>query len=207
MLSTLFIPDDLPALPSPDPIARALFEAPLLPAIALAILGVLAFFTLRASGKPTAALVSLAVGVLGAGALVASAALVTTDREHVMRAADRLIAATAQADEAALARTLTIDASVRSRFASVEGRDAIIGLSQRRVAPMVEDHAIKGVEVEMRGPRVARSHITVRVDGAYGPNLSVWEVDWQRPEPDSTVWSASRITPIWIRGVSDPAGN
>jgi len=206
MIATLFIPDDLPTLAAPDPVWRALFEAPMLPAIGIAILGALAFFTLRASGKPRAALGALAAAVLVPGALFASATLITTDREHVMHAADRLVEAATRADDAQLARSLTIDASVRSRFASVEGRDAILELSRRRIAPAVESHSIKGVEVEMRGPRVARSHITVRVDGAYGPNLSVWEIDWQRPTPDSSVWSASRIIPLWIRGVADPAG-
>jgi len=207
MAGRLFEPTDLPELAPPDPIAHAIFEAPVLPAVALAVLAVLAFVSLRAAGRPTTALVAGAAGVAAAGAVLVTASLVTTDREHVDRAARTLVDATATADEPAMRRLLADDARAVTRFASAEGRDRIVELASTRAAPRIKEHSIKGVEIELLGPRVARSHVRVRTEGLSAPSRSVWEIDWTRDDPDSPEWYATRITPLWIRGVSNPSGD
>lgn len=207
MQSNLVEPSQLPELPAAGPFEHWLFEAPVLPAAALVILGLVAFIAMRRTkwnmgiGLPAL----LAGVVLGAGVYLLGS-LTVTDREVLaLRSAD-LVAAAGDGDANALSALLDERVRVRSVFASVSGRDAVVNLARTRAPRVIESAETRAVHAGLFGPQVARTQIRVRVQGEFVPSLSWWAVDWKRPTPDSDQWVATHIEPIWVQGFSDPAG-
>ena len=173
-------------------------------AVVLAGLGVLLFVVLSRTPKHRLALPAGAALVLAGAGVLLTGRLVETPREALAERARGLVDAAVSADEPALRDTLHEDARVRTRFASAEGRDRIIPLSGI-AASRVGSHSVREVRVDLRGPRVARTQIRLSVDGANIPPASWWAVDWMRTT-DEAPWVVTNIEPIWIQGMTDPAG-
>lgn len=144
-----------------------------------------------------------ALALLAVGALVAGRLVVTT-REALRDRVRLLVDAAVRADAPALTPLLHPDARVRTRFGSGEGRDRVVSLT-RQAAGVIQSHRVGTVAVDLRGPQVARTILSLSITADSAPPLSQWIVDWQRPTPADD-WVAIQIEPIWIQGMTDPAG-
>lgn len=208
MQPNLVEPSQLPDLPQPGPIEHWFFEAPALPAAIVLILGVLAFYVLRHTDHAKRiGLPALGLGVILGGAIYAIGSLTVTDREMLKLRARELVAATAAGDATALNSLLDPSVRVRAVFASVDGRDKVVGLAKNRASRVVSSAQTSEINAGLFGPQVARTQIRVRVQGEMLPTLSWWAVDWTRPSADSSAWIATHIEPIWIQGFGSPAGS
>jgi len=206
MTQSIFEPSDLPTLKEPDPFTHYVLESPILPSIALLLLGIVLMLALRSRAQTRAALGALGAGlVLGAG-LFSAGSLVTTDRETLIETNTTLIHAAATGDAPALRELLHEDVRVRARFANVQGREDIIALSTNRAARIIESHTVRETQAQVMGPRVARTLVKVRIQGSTAPNISWWMLDWERSAPGADDWRATRIEPVWIQGYDNPAG-
>ncbi len=208
MQNNLIEPGRLPDLPQAGPMTHWLFEAPLLPAAALAALGLVAFIALRRTNRRMSiALPALLCGLLLGAGVYLLGTLTVTDREMLALRSHELVGATGSSDAARLAPLLDERVRIKSVFASVSGRDAVLELVRKRVPRAVRSAEASEVHAGLFGPQVARTQIRVRVQGDLVPSLSWWSVDWTRPSPDSDLWAATHIEPIWVQGFTDPAGN
>lgn len=144
-----------------------------------------------------------ALSLLAIGALVLGRVVVTT-REALRDRVRVLVDAAVRADEATLTPLLHPDARVRTRFGSGEGRDRVLSLT-RQAAGVIQSHRVGTIEVDLRGPQVARTLLSLSITADSVPPLSQWIVDWQRPTP-SDDWVVTQIEPIWVQGMTDPAG-
>ncbi len=196
-----------PSMPSiaPTPLVERWVTGSGLPGAGLLLgLAVLAVVALPRAGRPRLAWpVAGALALAGLGVL-AIGQLVVTDREALRAQARDLVDAAVEPDRDALRTLLHPDARVRSRFASAQGRDRIIPLAER-ASGYVSGHTVREVRVDLRGPRVARTQVRVSVQGDAIPPASWWQVDWQRPSDDAP-WAVTNVEPIWIQGMTDPAG-
>jgi len=174
-------------LPDPPLVPHLVFESPLWPALVLAILGVLGLFGLGTRGRAIAGLWVLVVGVALAGGLLAAGALVETERERLIDATRRTIAATAEARTDELRGLLHEEARVslpdRVPASSPSGRAEVLAAVERELGGRyrVESWSIKGVQASVDGPRLARTQVgvTARATGT-GPVLSWWLLDWRK---------------------------
>lgn len=170
----------------------------------LVTLGIVAYLVLsRGSRTRLAVPVAAGLWVLG-GAVVGVGQWVVTPREQLRAAARELVAATVNADRDTVAARLHADARVRTRYARAEGRERILPLVDM-VRGQITGHTVRRVEVDLRGPRVARTHLRLSVTADRLPPASIWTVDWQRASDDAP-WQATLIEPFWIQGMTDPAG-
>jgi hypothetical protein len=201
-----FINPAVPALPEPPAFQRFVFEAPLLPALALGLLAVVAFLSLRNAGRVKAG-AGVMVGLLAvAGGLFVVAGSVETDRERLMARQDELVAAVANADLDALEDLL--DEAVRIRVTGPLG--IANGLDKRgiisRVADTtggaypVRDFGIIERQAVLDGPNAARTQVHVRVESRGSGGTFTWfRLGW-RLSPDGA-WRAIEIEPLFMSGV------
>ena len=180
------LPDVRP-LPDPPLVPYLVFEAPLWPAIVIAALGVLGLFGFGTRGRGGTGLLVLASGVVVAGSLLAAGALVTTDRERLLDATRRTIAATAEARTDDLRGLLHEDVRVmlpdRVPASSISGRAGVLAAVERQLGARyrVESWSIKGVQASVDGPGLARTQVGVTARAARGgPVLSWWLLDWRK---------------------------
>jgi hypothetical protein len=167
-------------------------------------LGIVAYLVLsRGSRARLAVPVAAGLWLLG-GAAVGVGQWVVTPREQLRAAARELVSAAVAADRDAVAARLHADARVRTQYARAEGRDRILPLVDM-VRGEITGHSVRRVEVDLRGPRVARTHLRLSVTADRLPPASIWTIDWQRGS-DEAPWQATLIEPYWIQGMTDPAG-
>lgn len=167
-------------------------------------LGIVAYLVLSRGSRARLA-VPAAAGLWLLGAVVVGVGQwVVTPREQLRVAARELVAGAVSADRAAVAARLHADARVRTRYARAEGRDRILPLVDQ-VRGEITGHSVRRVEVDLRGPRVARTHLRLSVTADRLPPASIWTIDWQRASDDAP-WQATLIEPFWIQGMTDPAG-
>lgn len=170
----------------------------------LVALGIAAFLVLsKGSRARLAAPVAAGLWLLGAG-VVGVGQWVVTPREQLRAAARELVAAAVNADRETVGSRLHADARVRTRYARAEGRERILPLVDL-VRGEISGHRVRRVEVDLRGPRVARTHLRLSVTADRLPPASIWTIDWQRASDDAP-WQATLIEPFWIQGMTDPAG-
>lgn len=168
-------------------------------------LGIVAYLVLSRSSRARLALpVAACLWVLGAG-VVAVGQWVVTPREELRAAVRQLVGATANGDREAVGAMLHADARVRTSYARAEGRERILPLVDM-VRGRITGHSVRRVEVDMRGPRVARTHLRLSVTADGIPPASIWTIDWQRASEDAP-WQATLIEPQWIQGMTNPAGS
>lgn len=171
-------------------------------AAVLAGLGVVAYLALARGPRRRLAVPAAAILWALAAAVVGVDQWVVTPRERLRAAAVRLVDAAVAADRDALASLLEPDARVRTRFASAKGRDRVLALTDR--VPPIPSHRVRRVETDLRGPRVARTHLRLSVESDLLPRSSIWTIEWRRS--DAEAWRATLIEPYWIQGFTDPAG-
>lgn len=196
-----------PSIPSvpPAPFVERWVTGSGIPGAGLLVgLGVVAFFVLSRTERARlalpvgAGLVALGLAVLGVGQLV------VTPREELRATARALVDAAVSADHDALRRMLDENTRLRTRYANADGRDRIIPLSNIAAA-RIGSASVREVRVDLRGPRVARTQVRLSVSSDNLPPASWWAVDWQRAA-ESSPWVVTSIEPIWIQGMTDPAG-
>lgn len=170
----------------------------------LAAVGVVAYLVLSRSARARLAIPALIGLWLMGGAVLLIGTLVQTQRESLRASARELVAAAVQGDTDRLGPLLHENARVRARYANAEGRDRIL-LVVGRVEYRIQSHRVRRVEVDLRGPRVARTHLRLSVTSDTLPPASIWTVDWQRASDDAP-WVVTLIEPFWIQGMTDPAG-
>ena len=202
--STLFEPTNLPTLPPPSVIEHWLYESPWIIAIVLGIICIAGLISTRHIPKAKKiALAMCAIGFLIAAGFIIVGTLVTTDREVLTGRSAQLVHAAASADETQLAMLLDEHISFQAQFGSQRsshtGRSAIISLAAKHAAPMIESIKVKEVRAGLFGPRVARTHIKIRIESDLVPPNSWWLVDWTRH--DSGDWIVTHIEPLWIQGL------
>ncbi len=208
MQSPIFEPANLPELPKSGLIDQWVFESPIPLALGCLGLAVIAFGILRTTqhakriGVPI-----LILGLMLAGAILLAGFLVTTDAERLKAQSRALVVATANADESTLEPLLDEQVRVQTRFVSQSGKARILALASSRASPIIESVSVKEVRVGLYGPQVARTQIKVKVQGDMIPPLSWWTLDWTRPSPESDDWVVTHIEPLWIQGVTNPAGS
>lgn len=196
-----FIPSIEP-LPGPGVVARTLFEQPWPAVAALLIIGGLAAIVLLRRGRLAPALATGGIGTALAGAVVLSAALVTTDHERLMNGTRALAVGAVAGDVDAVGDLLAPDARLLIDGApGVEvDREALlraVGALDRRAG--VRGHGVLDRTASIDGPNAARSRVVVRVDfEGVGPAFSSWQIGW-RLEPDG-VWRITRLEPLSING-------
>lgn len=196
-----------PPVPSvaPTPLIERWVTGSGIPGAMLALgLAVIAYLALSRSGRARMAFPVAAGLCLIGGIVLGVGQLVVTPRESLRRAARSLVEAAVVADKPALTALLHPDARVRTRFASAEGRDRILPLTDQAAA-RITGHEVRAVRVDLRGPRVARTQVRISLTADTLPPASWWAVDWQKDTPDGA-WVVTNIEPIWIQGMTDPAG-
>ncbi len=209
MIRSLMLPAQVfePAMPSvPDTpfVERWITGSGFAGAGVLVALGIVAYLALARGNRARLALpVAAALWMLGAG-VVAVGQWVVTPREELRAAVRRLVGATVGADREAVGAMLHADARVRTRYARADGRERILPLVDM-VRGRITGHAVRRVGVDMRGPRVARTHLRLSVTADGIPPASIWTIDWQRATEDAP-WQATLIEPLWVQGMTDPAG-
>ncbi len=207
MQSTIFEPADLPELPQSGFIDQWVLESPI--PLALGLLGIAAivFGALRTTryarkiGIP-----ALAIGLVLAGAMLLVGFFITTDAEHLKARSRAIVSAVAEGDRPSLESLLDEQVRVQSRFASRSGRSRILDLAESHAAPIIESVSVKEVRAGLFGPQVARTYVKVKVQADMVPPLSWWTLDWTRPSPASNDWVVTHIEPLWIQGITNPAG-
>ncbi len=198
---------------SPDLVSLLLLENPWILAGLLAVSAAAAFIMLnnrrraRAGAMVGAILTLLAVGVL------ATATLVTTDRERVRALSRELIDAVARADPAPVdailsqIATLAAEGALRDDLDREQILDIVADASRNggeydaggtRVGAV--EHRIREIRVGIQTDVIARSQVNVVVTPSLTnvPTGTWWEIDWDR-HPDGA-WKARRIELVWVAG-------
>lgn len=208
MQANLIEPGQLPRLPQPDPIERWVFEQPMLPAAVLVFIAMAILLTMRhrTQFKRVALPIGLVLIAAGAGVYLLGS-LTVTDRERLNLRSRMLVESVAQADSPTLRDLLDDTARLSSVFANAQGADRIIELANTRNRGIVRSAKVGKVNAGLYGSRVATTQVRVSTEGEMFPSLSWWRIDWTRPDETSNDWRATHIEPIWIRGISNPAGN
>jgi hypothetical protein len=201
-----FINPDVPALPKPPAFERFVFEQPLLPAVALAVLGVVVLVALRNAGKGKAGLGVCAGLVVGAAGLLAAGAMVETDRERLLAAQDAVVAAVADADTGALETLLADDVRLRAPrlrlIRSGLGKPGILTTVRTTTggAYPVRDFGIIERQGVLDGPNAARTQIHLRVESeAAGGTFAWFRLAWRRDAGGA--WRVLEIEPLFLSGV------
>lgn len=206
MQSPLFEPSNLPELEQPGAIEQALFVEPLVGMVGVFLVGVLLMLALRARGKSSQGLIALGVAVVVCGGMYLVSEMVTTDREVLAGRARLLVGSVATGDETGMRSLMDTDVRVGTRFVSASGIDGVVSLASARVPGLVKSHKVPEVRADLPGQRVGRTMVKVRIEGAMAPGSSWWMVYWERDDTETDQWRATRIEPVWIQGVNDPAG-
>jgi len=212
LAQTLDLDPNLPTLPKAPAYQVYLFESPWA-GVAVGVVGgvILAeWFRRRAKGR--AALVSLLVGLALAAGVWASTSLVETRRERVGRAARTLIAAAGMPDGPRLRVMLDPRVVVQTALGRGEGADQVADLAERHVPGFaITDLRVPEVRAALFGGDIAQTQVHVRLKSDRVPQNSWWRIDWARdpsapPDDPQGGWRATRIEPLWILGVPNPAG-
>lgn len=207
MQSDLFEPNNLPNLEPAGSFTRLLFESPMIAMAVAGLLGILLMLALRSRGKNGTGLIVFVCSLIIAAGIFVLSMVVTTDREMLAIRANQLVDAVAQGDETRMDTLLGDDVRVETRFASAKGKDDVMSLASNRVPRVVDEHAVREVRADLPGPRVARTMVKVRASGKIMPaSSSWWMIHWERSDAETDDWKAVRVHPVWIQGVSDPAG-
>jgi len=207
MQSPLFEPTNLPQIESAGPLARALFEEPILAVAGLGLLGILLMFALRTRGQHKQGLIALGIAVLISGAMWITSMVVTTDREQISIHATRLVNAVAVGDEPVMRSLLGESVRAQTRFAAAQGVDKVASLAVSRVPRLVDEYSITEIRADLPGSQIGRTMVKLRVQGNSVPGgSSWWMIHWQRPDDDSDAWTAFYIEPLWIQGIKNPGG-
>ncbi len=207
MQSTIFEPTNLPELPQPGFIDQWVLESPTPLALTSLAIATIIFGVLRTTryarkiGIPI-----LATGLICAGTLFLVGFFITTDAENLKTRSHTLVNAAIKTDRLSLESLLDEQVRVQTRFTSRSGRARILDLAQAQVAPIVESAAIKEIRTGLYGPQIARTYIKIKIKGDMVPPLSWWMLDWTRPSPTSDNWVVTHIEPLWIQGLTNPAG-
>lgn len=179
----------------------------MLPAAVLVFIALATLYTLRHSKQFKR--VGLPIGLLcfaaGIGIYLLGS-LTITDRELLIARSHELVQSVADADNTALRAMLDDDARLASIFASAQGADRIVELTNTRNRGVVRSAEVGKVNAGLYGPQVASTQIRVRTKGDMFPSLSWWRIDWTRPSESSDDWVVTHIEPIWIQGFSNPSG-
>lgn len=207
MQSPLMQPASLPELPPTSMFSQWVLQSPVPTAIALALIGITIFVIVRHSKNRTRiGFSSLGIGFASAIAVLAVGQLVTTPQEQLIKRSTQLVNAVATNDATMLGALLDERVRLKTRFASASGKPAIIALAKSRAAPTIDSATTKEVNAGLYGLQVAKTQVKVRVQGDMIPSLSWWSIDWIRSSPESDDWVATHIEPLWISGVTNPAG-
>lgn len=206
MQNNIIEPSTLPELPQPTFFEQWVLEQPLAPTVALVVGGLLTMFLMRhrASFKCVALPVGALLIALGSGIFVFGT-LTVTDRETLQQRSRELVRSVAEADAPALRAMLDTNVRLSSVFASSQGADNIVRVATTRNPGIVQSADVGQVNAGLYGERVATTQIRVRTEGNMLPSLSWWRVDWERPANEGD-WVVTHIEPIWVQGVSNPAG-
>lgn len=194
----------------PEPLLQVwAFEKPLIPAMLVVLLGVASLIVLNRAGQARRGLLACGIGLLLAGALFVSAALVTTERERVRTATRNLVAAVAEPDLAAAESLMRETVSLRMRLgASGSDRDALLSQIERLHAEAeVRGASVLDARVRLVSGTIATCYARVKVEGNAGgwpiPPYSWWELSFAK---DDEQWRLSAIEPLWMTGIENPAG-
>lgn len=207
MQSLLMQPASLPELPPTSLFSKWVLETPLPTALVMVLIGITVYVIVRHSPKrKNIGFSSLGIGFLCALTIMVMGQLITTPHEHLKERSTLLVHAVATNDAVALDALLDERVRLKTRFASATGKPAIIALTKSRAIPAIDSATTKEVRAGLYGPQVAKTHIKVRVQGDMIPSLSWWVIEWMRTSPDSADWVATRIEPLWIAGITNPAG-
>lgn len=202
------IEPSLPPLPQPSALEHWVLEQQLWPAIAIALLGIIAINVMRSI--PSAAKHRFIVGavlmLLGAGVYITGSTVVT-QRELLQERSRQLVQSVAGRDPQALRAMLDDRCVLQSRFGSATSADRIVELAITRNPGVVASAEVGKVNAGLYGPQVAATQIRVRTEGSMLPSLSWWRVEWQRTDTDTADWLVSHIEPIWVQGINNPAGS
>jgi len=207
MQSPLFEPSSLPSLPEPSFFEQWVLQSPLLLSVIILAIGFFTYMLLRNSKhSKKIGIPSLGIAAAIAGGLFALGTLITTDREQLQTRSEELVTAAANADQAALSQLLDERAAIKTAFGSANSKDQIISLVSSRAAPTIQSATVREIRVGIYGDQVARTQIKVRVAGEMLPSNSWWQVDWTRPNTETEKWIVTDIEPLWIQGMTNPAG-
>lgn len=196
-------------LPSPPLLERFLFEQPLLPVIVLAVLAIVAAIAFARLGQRRRGVLVTSVLAVLAGAVFATAALITTERERLLERTEELIGATAAVDTTALERMLSDDARLQTSGdiervqASIDGQGEIIDQAQSRLRTrfQINEWQILDRQATIDGPNVGRTLVRVGVDSDSfsRTHYSWWRLHWELDADGQ--WRCFEIEPRWIQFV------
>jgi hypothetical protein len=200
---------DVEALPTPPLLERLLFEQPLIPVAALAVLAIIAAIAFARRNQRRRGLIVAAALAAAAAGLALLATLVTTDREVLLERTQALIAATAAVDTTPLTDLLSEDASLRTAgsiarvLPDIETRGEILARAEGELRGRyrISSWEILDRQATLDGPNVARTQVRVGVeaDQFSRTHYSWWRLHWER-DP-SGQWRCFEIEPLWIQFV------
>jgi len=190
-------------LPDPPLLQRVALESPLLPALGLLAVGVLAALLLarRAQGK-VGGLIGLAC-VLAAAALLVSGSLVTTEREVVLSRTRTFVDAVAAADDRKADELIadSLNVKIAGTTAASLDRDALLGVIRSFDRSLtLSSYSVPTSQASIDGGGFARSQIEVRVtpERTEFPTTSWWLLNWRR-SPDG-VWRINGLECLLFNG-------
>ena len=206
-MNDLLQPPNIEPLPPTPLLERFLFEQPLLPVALLILLGIMALVAFAGKGRRKRGLLVAAVLTVAAGAVYATATLVTTTREVLLERTRSLIEATAFADIDAVAEMLTDDALLNASGdlarvqPSIEGAPAILARVDQALGNRysIDRWEIADRQATQDGPNLGRTLVRVGVDAdAFSrSHYSWWRLHWERGTDDR--WRCFEIEPLWIQ--------
>jgi len=208
MQGIIFEPQNLPDLPQPSFINHWVYESPLALSFACLAAALIVFGALRQTkyarriGIP-----AIVLGLIAGASIFIIGNITITDTEHLKVRSRQLINAAASGDRSTLESLLGENVRVQTAFASQTGKDRVITLAISRAAPLIESVAIREIRVGLFGKQIARTQVKIKVSADLIPPMSWWTLEWTRPSPESNDWVVTHIEPIWIQGITNPAGS
>lgn len=180
---------------------RWFFEAPLWPAVALAVAGAVAFFVLNQAGQGRRGIMAAAGGLVAAAAVFGLAAAVTTERERLRESTEALVTAVAKGDAAAAGEHLAAEVRLRPPPVVPRGsmnRDQILAFvgGEMRGAYRIENYRVLQTQATLSGPESGTTQTYVRVtpEQTRAPTFSWWRLAWRRGADGR--WLVTDIEPI-----------
>jgi len=212
-MNDLLQPPSIDPLPPSPLLERFLFEQPLLPAVILGLLAIVALVAFAGKGRRKPGLIVAGLLAVAAGAVYTTATMVTTTRETLLQRTESLIGATATADTGSLARMLTDDVVLNTSgdiarvLPSMDDGEAILGRVDQSLGNRFSiDHwTIADRQATLDGPNLGRTLVRVGVDAEVfsRTHYSWWRLHWVQDNDGQ--WRCFEIEPLWLQLVGSAA--
>lgn len=187
-------------LPGP-PLFEGLFLVnPLPTALAVIVLGIVAFEALRRRAKGRAAIACFVFGVLVGGAILLTGRLIVTDHEVIREHTERFVRLAAEGDRDRLEEMVSPRVALVIAYEDAARSADWLLDSVEDVGRLIVRQSSRWRGAEVRTPTTARGRITLHTEMRHsGSSIpSTWDFVWQRGEDGA--WRVVKIEALSIQG-------